>query len=100
MKTLDLFRLDGRVAIVSGGAGIVGTPIVRGLAEVGATVIVASRALAACEDLARALSAEGLRVEAEQCDFSVESDILALRDRVLARHGRVEVLFKIGRAHV
>lgn len=93
MKTLDLFRLDGRIAIVSGGAGIVGTPIVRGLAEAGATVIVASRTLAACEDLARALSAEGLRVEAEQCDFSAESEILALRDRVLAKHLRVDVLF-------
>ena len=93
MNTLDLFRLDGRVAIVSGGAGIVGTPIVRGLAEAGATVVVASRTLETCEALAATLRAENRQVEAERCDFSIEAEILALRDRVLVKYGRVDVLF-------
>jgi NAD(P)-dependent dehydrogenase (short-subunit alcohol dehydrogenase family) len=82
MKTLDLFRLDGKVALVSGGAGIVGRHIVRGLMEAGATVIVA----------ARRASAEP-EAEGEQCDFASEAEIRALRERILDRHGRIDVLF-------
>ena len=78
MKTLDLFRLDGKIALVSGGAGIVGRHLVRGLSEAGATVIVASRNAGA---------------GSEQCDFSSESSIVALRQRILDRHGRIDVLF-------
>jgi len=78
MKTLDLFSLDGKIALVSGGAGIVGRHLVRGLSEAGATVIVASRNAGA---------------GSEQCDFSSESSIVALRQRILDRHGRIDVLF-------
>ena len=92
MKTLDLFRLDGKVALVSGGAGIVGRHIARGLAEAGAVTILASRTAGACEGVAQALAGEGLRTEGEQCDFAAEDAIRALRDRILARHGRLDVL--------
>ena len=40
---MDLFRLDGKIALVSGGTGLYGKHIVRALAEAGATVVVASR---------------------------------------------------------
>jgi NAD(P)-dependent dehydrogenase (short-subunit alcohol dehydrogenase family) len=83
MKTLDLFRLDGKVALVSGGAGIVGRHLARGLSEAGAKVIVASRNP----------DSSVLDAEAEQCDFTSESAIVALRQRILDRHGRVDVLF-------
>lgn len=76
MNTLDLFRLDGKVALVTGGAGIVGRHLVAGLKDAGATVIVASR-----------------NSEDEQCDFTSESGIRALRDRLLSKYGRVDVLF-------
>ncbi len=45
MNTHDLFRLDGKTALVTGGAGIYGIHITRALAEVGAQVLVASRNL-------------------------------------------------------
>ena len=93
MKTLDLFQLRDRVALVSGGAGIVGKFLVRGLAEAGATVVVASRGLASCEAVAAEMQAEGLNVLPEQCDFTSEADIRALRERLLVEHGRVDVLF-------
>lgn len=93
MKTLELFQLNGKVALVSGGTGIVGTAIVRGLAEAGATVVVASRDGARCEWAAEGLRAEGLRAEGERCDFAVEAELQGLRDRLLDRHGRVDVVF-------
>jgi NAD(P)-dependent dehydrogenase (short-subunit alcohol dehydrogenase family) len=92
-NTMDLFRLDGKIALVTGGAGIYGRHIVRALAEAGATVVLASRDLARCRGLAGELRGEGLDVEADCCDLGVETDIAALRDRILERHGRLDVLF-------
>ena len=90
---MNLFRLDGRIALVTGGAGNVGRPIVRALAEAGATVLLASRNEAKCNAYAAELAGEGLQVEGEMCDLASESDIRALRDRILERHGRLDVLF-------
>src|SRR4051812_5115630 len=92
MTSLDLFRLEGRIAIISGGAGIVGRHIVRALAEAGAVTIVASRSTDSCEALANELRGEGLQAEGEQCDFAAEHEITALRERVLSRHGGLDIL--------
>ena len=54
-----LFDLSGRVAIVTGGRGLYGSAISAGLCEMGATVVVASRNLARCEELAASLRAAG-----------------------------------------
>lgn len=93
MKSLDLFRLDQKVILVSGGAGIAGSAISRGLAEAGATVIVSSRNGAACEQFCSELAAEGLQAIAEPCDFTSESSIIDLRSRILNRFGRLDALF-------
>src|SRR5688572_14672827 len=52
-----LFDLSGRVAFVSGGAGLLGSQISRGLAECGATVIIASRDAAKNQAFAEELTA-------------------------------------------
>lgn len=93
VKTPDLFRLDGKVAIVSGGAGIVGNSIVRALAESGAHVVVSSRNIDSCQGVASLVSSEGWQAEAIACDFSVDSQILSLRDAVLQKHGKIDILF-------
>ena len=90
---LALFRLDDKVALVTGGAGIYGRHIVRALAEAGAVVIVASRDGEKCRAFAQQLCEEGLRVEGESCDLASEPEIRVLRDRLMARHGRLDVLF-------
>jgi NAD(P)-dependent dehydrogenase (short-subunit alcohol dehydrogenase family) len=91
-SALELFRLDGRVALVTGGAGIVGKHISSGLAEAGATVVIASRDLAHGQVYARELQSRGLSIEAEACDFSVEESISELRERLLSRYGRLDIL--------
>ena len=79
----------GKVALVSGGTGIVGSPISRALAEAGATVIVASRDADRCRAFAQELNRQGVKVEGERLDLSCEQEIRDLRDRVLTRYGRL-----------
>jgi hypothetical protein len=49
VDVMRLLRLDGRVALVTGGAGLYGSVISTALAEAGAVVIIASRNLERCE---------------------------------------------------
>jgi len=92
MGILDRFSLKGKVALVTGGAGLYGRQIVRGVAEAGAETYVASRDRDALEAVAAGLRAEGLDVTALQYDQGDEASILALRDAILERSGRVDVL--------
>jgi len=89
----DLFRLDGKVALVTGGTGLYGRHIVRALAEAGARVVVASRNAQACRDYAEQLSGAGLAVTGDQYDQASEDSIRGLRDHILKQHGRLDVLF-------
>jgi NAD(P)-dependent dehydrogenase (short-subunit alcohol dehydrogenase family) len=90
--TIDLFRLKGKIALVTGGAGIYGAHIVRALAEAGAHVIVASRDLGKCEALAKSLMAESLQVEAAALDLTSESSMRELCRKILDHHGKFDVL--------
>jgi NAD(P)-dependent dehydrogenase (short-subunit alcohol dehydrogenase family) len=92
-NVLDLFRLAGKVALVTGGAGIVGRPIAQALAEAGATVIVASRDVDNCSAFAAELRGQGLLVEGERLDISSENEIRASCSRILTRHHRLDVVF-------
>ncbi|HEY3128132.1 MAG TPA: SDR family oxidoreductase [Acidobacteriota bacterium] len=88
----NLFRLNGKVALVTGGAGIVGRPIVRALAEAGATVVVASRDKEQCQAFADELATEGLNVEGEAVDLASQSTIRRLCDHILKHYSRLDVL--------
>jgi NAD(P)-dependent dehydrogenase (short-subunit alcohol dehydrogenase family) len=87
-----LFRLDGKVAVVTGGAGICGSPIVSALAEAGAHVVTASRDAARNAAFASSLRAVGLKVDSAELDLAFEASVRGCRDHLLTRHGRVDVL--------
>ena len=92
MGVLESFSLSGKVALVTGGAGLYGRQIVRAMAEAGATTYVASRNLASLEALAETFAKEGLSIFPLQYDQGDEASVLALRDAIVARSGRVDVL--------
>lgn len=93
MNTNDLFRLDGRIALVTGGAGIYGRHITRALAEVGAHVVVASRDQQQCEKLAGDLREEGLKVSGARLDLGSGESISALCDEIVTEFGKLDILF-------
>lgn len=89
----DLFRLDGKVVIVTGGAGILGRGYCRALAQRGAEVVIADIDQSACDDLAIQLTEQtGAKVRGLAVDLSSEASIVDWAKAILDTHGRVDVL--------
>ena len=92
MNVLDSFKLDGKVAVVTGGAGNYGFQVVEALAEAGATVFVASRNRERNEKRMRPLIERGYDVSVLEVNLEDEASILSLCDEIYEREGRVDVL--------
>ncbi|HTX54185.1 MAG TPA: SDR family oxidoreductase [Candidatus Baltobacteraceae bacterium] len=92
MNPLDCFSLQGKVVVLTGGAGLYGRGLASFLARAGATLVLAARDQKALAAVAAEENQQGHTVEAEAYDQGEEKSVLALCDRVLARHGRVDGL--------
>jgi len=92
MTVLDRFSLKGKVALITGGAGLYGRQIVTAVAEAGAETFIAARHLDALEKVAAAHRARGERVTALPYDQGDEALIRGLRDEIVKRCGRIDVL--------
>lgn len=89
MSVLDKFNLSGKVAVVTGGAGILGTHFCRGFAEAGANVVVLDVEIARVQAVARELPTGSIGLECNVADKeSVDSAISA----VVEKYGRIDVL--------
>jgi hypothetical protein len=75
INTKDLFSLEGRVAIVTGGRGMYGTSISLGLCEMGATVVISSRNGEKCEELAKELRDQGYSAYGMSLDLNSDESI-------------------------
>ncbi|MBI2441011.1 MAG: SDR family oxidoreductase [Lentisphaerae bacterium] len=91
-RILDRFSLKGKVALVTGGAGLYGRQIVAALAEAGARTFIAARHVEALEAVAVEHRKTGADVTALPLDQSREDSVLTLRDEVLRRAGGIDVL--------
>jgi gluconate 5-dehydrogenase len=93
MKLHDLFRLDGKVALVTGGGRGIGKFIATGLAEAGADLILVSRKLKNLESTAQALSTEfGVKVLPLACDMADPGAIEAMVKAALSTFPRIDIL--------
>jgi NAD(P)-dependent dehydrogenase (short-subunit alcohol dehydrogenase family) len=85
---LGLLRLDGRVALVTGGGSGIGRASAHALAQAGAQVAVSD----VDEDAARAVAGEIGRGEAHRLDVADEAGVKAVVGAIMGRHGRIDIL--------
>jgi NAD(P)-dependent dehydrogenase (short-subunit alcohol dehydrogenase family) len=84
---------DGQVALITGGSAGLGLAIAGALARAGTDIILASRSARRCEQAAAGLAGQtGRTVTGHACDVTDEHAVAALVDRVMADHGRLDVL--------
>lgn len=88
----ELFSLENKVAIVTGGRGLYGASISEGLAEMGATVVIASRNGAKCDEYAATLREKGYAAYGMSLDLGSDESIAALVADVIERFGKIDVL--------
>lgn len=88
----NLFRLDGKVAVVTGGGRGLGLAITRGLVAHGATVVIGGRDRERLAAAARDLNLERLNGGTHVLDVAREESVAAMVAWVLGTFGRVDVL--------
>ena len=88
----DLFRLDGKVAVVTGGGRGIGLMMARGLLQAGARVYLSARKEAELAAAVEALSPLG-RVEAISADLGTAEGVEALSSALAAKEDKIHALF-------
>ena len=92
MTTPDMFRLDGKVAIVTGASSGIGVAFAQALAEAGADVVLGARRVDRLADTAALVESAGRRALTVATDVADPEQCQALVDAAMAEFGRVDVL--------
>lgn len=92
MTVLDLFSLQGKTAIVTGGGRGLGAQIAQGFAEAGANVVLCSRKVEACEEIASQLAQLGVQTLALACDVTKPEEIAHVVSKTLETFGKIDIL--------
>ena len=89
----ELFNLKGQVAVVTGGASGIGVQMAYALGEAGADLVIASRKLENCEQMAKQMEKElSVRVMPQALDVANPESIDQFYDAVIKQYGRVDIL--------
>ncbi|MEJ5087331.1 SDR family NAD(P)-dependent oxidoreductase [Brucella pseudogrignonensis] len=89
---LEKFRIDGKIAVVTGAARGIGLSASEALAEAGAKVVLTDMSQELLDKALAELSAKGYSVEGELLDVTDVEGVQRVHDAVIARHGRVDIL--------
>lgn len=93
MSTIDMFRLDGRTSIVTGGNRGIGRGISEALAEAGSDIVIANRDAEAGERAAAEIAeVTGVETTALSTDITDEEQVAALVEGTIERFGGVDIL--------
>jgi 2-dehydro-3-deoxy-D-gluconate 5-dehydrogenase len=87
-----MFDLTGKVALVTGGNGGIGLGMATGLAQAGATVILAGRNAEKSAQAAASLRVAGRLCDAIEADVSDEHQVAGMFQQLMLRHGRLDIL--------
>jgi NAD(P)-dependent dehydrogenase (short-subunit alcohol dehydrogenase family) len=89
-ENLEMFSLKGKTAVITGGAGILGSAIARGLGKAGAKIVLCD--IANADKVAQELQSEGIETKGYYLDVMDIEKIKTCRDEVIRDFGRVDIL--------
>jgi dehydrogenase/reductase SDR family member 4 len=89
---MSMFDLSGRVAVITGSSRGIGRAIALECAKMGASVVVSSRKIDACERVVAEIRAAGGRATAVACNVGHKPDLEALVAHALREFGRIDIL--------
>ena len=92
MNALDLFRLDGKIALVTGGSRGLGFQIAQALGEAGACVAITARREEGLAEAVRTLEACGITALSVRCDISQPDQVQAAVEQVLDAWDHIDIL--------
>lgn len=96
---LSDFRMDGRVALVTGGSRGLGFAMARNFAAAGAKVAIVARRRKELDEAVAELAKAGAEASGHVCDVSKAEDIARAFGEIVARHGKVDVLVNNAGGH-
>jgi gluconate 5-dehydrogenase len=90
--SIEMFKLDGKVAVVTGGSRGFGKAMALGLADAGADVVVASRTQADLDKVAEEIKAKGRKALAIAADTTDKDSIKNLAAKTIEEFGKIDIL--------
>ena len=92
VNTKKLFDLSGRVAIVTGGSIGLGRQMAKGLAEMGANLVLCARKKERCEQAANELKQLGIKSLGFECDVKNPDHVRSVVEETHSQFGRIDIL--------
>jgi NAD(P)-dependent dehydrogenase (short-subunit alcohol dehydrogenase family) len=93
MHVSELFKIEGKIALVTGGSVGLGEQMATALAEAGANVALSARNVERCEATAEKIrKACGVKTLAIKCNVAEEPEVRAMVEAVLGKFGRIDIL--------
>ncbi|ADC50759.1 gluconate 5-dehydrogenase [Alkalihalophilus pseudofirmus OF4] len=92
MNALSLFDLKGKTAIVTGGGRGLGKQMAHAFADAGANLVLCSRKVEACNEVAEELKAKGVNAIAAACDVTSKEDVDRVIKQAVDTFGSIDIL--------
>jgi NAD(P)-dependent dehydrogenase (short-subunit alcohol dehydrogenase family) len=89
-ENLEMFSLEGKIAVITGGAGVLGSAIARGLGKAGAKIALCD--IVNADKVAQELESEGVEAKGYYINVMDIEKIKTCRDEVIRDFGRVDIL--------
>ena len=87
----DKFQLENKIAVITGGAGLIGTAICHALSEAGAKVYIGEIDRGRAEDVCREIKAKGFHAEFIELDITSEHSIKDAISKVIEKNSKIDI---------